>query len=51
MKSKDLRKREAEERFAAWLELTVTERIRLLDKRLGAGKGAIKQRKRLKGAK
>lgn len=42
-----LRKTEALERQAAYNALSVQEKIALLDRRLGVGVGAVKQRARL----
>jgi hypothetical protein len=41
------RKQEAEERNAAWANLSVEDKILILDKRLGVNVGAKKQRARL----
>lgn len=45
--TKELRRNEAKERTEAWQKLSVKEQIAVLDKRLGEGKGAAKQRARL----
>jgi hypothetical protein len=44
---KTLRQTAAKERQSAWSALTVAEQIASLDRRLGAGKGAQRQRERL----
>lgn len=36
--------------LAAWRALSATDQLKALDKRLGAGRGAVKQRKRLHSA-
>jgi hypothetical protein len=45
------RKAEAAERNAEWLKKNVRQKMDALDKRLGKGKGAKKQRARLKAEK
>jgi hypothetical protein len=43
----DCRRTEAEERQKAWAGLTPVQQLKELDKRLGVGKGAARQRARL----
>lgn len=43
----DLRKKDSLERQAAYNELTIQQKLDLLDSRLGKGLGAVKQRARL----
>jgi len=43
----DYKKSEAKERDAAWRKLTPTEQLAALDRRLGKGVGAAKQRTRI----
>lgn len=43
----EMRKKDAEERQAAWNSLSPKQKLIALDRRLGAGVGAAKQRKRL----
>ncbi len=43
----DYKKSEAKERDEAWRKLTPAEQLVALDRRLGAGKGATKQRARI----
>lgn len=43
------RRREAQERNEAWRKLSAAEKLRALDRRLGAGVGAKRQRKALNG--
>jgi len=47
MKLKEIRQAEAKERAAFYKKLTPEEKIKQLDKRLGKGVGAVKERKRL----
>lgn len=47
MKDKTTRKEEAAKRLAAYQELSNTQKIVMLDLRLGGGKGAVKQRAKL----
>lgn len=50
MKVRDQRKNEANERQKEYSSLSVKEKIAILDKRLGVGIGAAKERKRLSEA-
>lgn len=47
MKSKSQKREEGYERNSAWAKLTDVLKIKSLDDRLGTGKGAKRQRKKL----
>ena len=47
---REVRRVQALARNTAWAEKTVVSKIRMLDLRLGPGQGAVRQRKRLRGA-
>ena len=47
MKSKAEKRKEAKKRNAAWAKLSRKEKIASLDRRLGRGKGAKRQREKL----
>lgn len=47
MKPKELKRREGEVRNAVWAELSTVEKLRSLDRRLGKGVGARRQRAKL----
>jgi hypothetical protein len=51
MKRRQPAKEAIAERLAAWQKLSPTEQLDALDRRLGKGKGAAKQRKRLEASK
>ena len=47
MKNKDIRKVEAKERQKDYDSLTISQKIIKLDLKLGGGKGAVRERRRL----
>jgi len=47
---RETRRAQALARNTTWAEKPVVSKIRLLDLRLGPGRGAVRQRKRLLGA-
>ena len=47
MKNKELRKKEALERNQEYQALSTTQKVLKLDLKLGGGKGAVRQRKKL----
>ena len=50
MKFKDIKREEGAVRNAQWAMLSVVEKLRALDSRLGKGVGAKRQRRKLAGA-
>lgn len=49
MKSREQKRREGEERNEVWRSLTTGEKLADLDRRLGKGQGAKRQREKLAG--